>query len=72
MTRSSHFHHKFVQAVNLTSPSASSLQRKLAALAQDGDTTGSQQHLYQDMWVLHLAVQAEKVSTAVGVQLVFI
>lgn len=62
MTRSSQFHHKFVQAVNQTLPSFSPLKQKMAALAHDSNATDFHNQIYQELSMLHQAMHAEQVN----------
>ena len=61
MTRSSQFHHKFVQAVNQTLPSFSPLKQKMAALAHDSNATDFHDQICQELSMLHQAMHAEQV-----------
>lgn len=61
MTRSSHFHHKFVQAVNHTLPSTSPIEHKLAA-AYKFYTRDLQQHIHQELDHLCRAMHLQQVN----------
>lgn len=62
MTRSSQFHHKFVQAVNQTLCSSSPMERKLAAHACQTYTTDLQQHIHHELRSLCQTMSADQVS----------